>query len=190
MSKEEKIEETKIEEKVAVPDCFGVLFDDGNDCRACKIYEDCKEAAVKDKIAEEAPAAEDAPIVKDDADRVPDKADIEDPDSGLLPVAADKTEETPAAEKKTKRTRKKSIMLDIAFFKIDGNKSEWVDKEKDATLILRKGNKVRVNNKRSKFHGKEAEFTRYSVNWNECPLDLGGKFKTNIKPQHLEVVND
>ena len=184
MSKEEKIEETKIEEKVAVPDCFGVLFDDGNDCRACKIYEDCKEAAVKDKIAEEAPVAE------DDVNSVPDKADIEDPDSGLLPVVADKTEEKPAAEEKTKRTRKKSIMLDIAFFKIDGNKSELVDEEKDATLILRKGNKVRVNNKRSKFHGKEAEFTRYSVNWNECPLDLGGKFKTNIKPQHLEVVND
>ena len=62
-----------------------------------------------------------------------------------------------------------------------------MDKEKDATLVLRKGDKVRVNNKRSKFHGKEGVFNRYSVNWNECPVDLGGKFKANIKPHHLEI---
>ena len=174
--------EVKIEKETpTVPDCFGVLFDDSEECRNCKLYENCKTAAVEEKIEETAAVKETAlvevPVEKTETPvveaKTPDKADIEDPDSGLVPAKTS--------------TRKKPIMLDVAFFKIEGGKSTLVDKEKDATLVLRKGDKVRVNNKRSKFHGKEGVFNRYSVNWNECPVDLGGKFKANIKPHHLEI---
>ena len=164
-------------EKTIQPPCFGKLFDGlDEDCKNCKLFDDCKTKnndldGIEPAIVNEAEAEAEA------------ETEINPPEP--TPKPEPKPESKP---KKEISTRSRTALKTASFRKDADGKFVLMDVDEKTTpdLVVSAGDIITVNNPRSKFNGQKFIVSCYSEKY-ECFRGKNTETGANadFMPQHV-----